>query len=89
MTKLPTAQDEIWFSGEYLGEHYGYQLFRTKDGFIEGYKGAYDPKKAKGSLDRIVTNTKDIAEFPKFITKTEKPVKRYDPHKDPKQFKIE
>ena len=89
MPKRPTNKDLLFAAGEYLGEYYGYQLYRNKEGFIEGYKGDYDPKKAKGTFDRIVTNTTHIEDFPKFVLRQKPVVKRYNPYKDDKQLKID
>lgn len=73
----------------YLGEYFGYHLYRNNDNFIEGYKekGSFGSK--KNNINRIVTNTTEISEFPNFIIKKEKPIKYYNPYDDPNQLKIE
>jgi len=72
----------------YLGEYFGYHLYKNLDGFIEGYKekGVFGSK--KNDINRIVTNTKMISDFPKFIKKKEKKVVKYNPYDDPNQLKI-
>jgi hypothetical protein len=89
MSKRPTEKDLYFVSGEYIGECNGYQLYRNKDGFIEGYKGDYDKIKEKGTIDRIVTNTTKVENFPNFIKRNTPVIKKYNPYKDSKQLKIE
>jgi hypothetical protein len=82
---------------EYLGEHFDYQLFRNSDGEIEGYKSiglenSTSYCRVAKDLKRVVTHTKTIAEFIEHITaknKLAKPKKKYNPHKDENQHKLD
>ena len=51
---------------EYLGEHYGYHLYKLSDGCIEGWR----------KEERFLSNAKDIdGFFTQFVKKTNKKVK--------------
>jgi hypothetical protein len=86
----PTEQGNM----VYLGKHFNYQLYRNSEGYIEGYKSInlIDTNSycnAAKSLIRIVTNTKEIDEFPKFINRITEKKAKYNPYKDPNQQKLE
>jgi hypothetical protein len=83
---------------EHLGEHYGYQLYRNSEGFIEGYKsiGLIDTGAAGGKyscrpadeLIRVVSHATTIDEFKAYITRYEKRAAKYNPYKDAAQAKL-
>lgn len=88
--RLRTKEDAIWSFGEYLGEHFGYQLYRAADGNIEGYKSVDGATLSTArEIKRVVTTTSLIDEFPIFLPKSKSTTKKYNPYKDPKQYKIE
>ncbi len=57
---------------EYIGHYYGYQVYRNSQGFLEGYRTIWKHDRKtkqfiKIDIERIVTNTKLLDEFPKYF----------------------
>ncbi|MGV8947570.1 MAG: hypothetical protein ACOH1N_14170 [Lutibacter sp.] len=70
-----------------------WKLYRNSQGYIEGYRSSrISGKSVNGNiiaeqLDRIITNTKDVTEFIKFVRQSPTKIK-YHPEDDPNQLKI-
>lgn len=63
-----------------------YHVYRNSEGFLELYR-RYDDKEK--DIDRIVTNITDPEKLGAYLNPPKKKRKKYNPHKDLNQLKIE
>ena len=79
------------YLGSVLLDKGTYQCYRNKDGFIEMYR-TKNPEHigsiTTGKLERFVTTCTEMEQLYSWFKKKKK-AKRYNPHKDPKQLKIQ